>query len=390
MYQQPRSTIEGFAKMRYSEFGKTGKMVSAIGFGGMRFDLDKSPEANADLLKYAFDSGINYFDTAPGYCSDKSEELFGMGFKNIPRDKYFVATKLGPAHVANELEAYEKVKKSIERMGVGYIDFFYVWCIRRMANFELAMNNGLYDALLKCKAEGLIKHICFSSHQEGAGVRKIVETGLFEGVLLGVNILNFPYRWDGILAAEEHGLGVVAMNPLAGGLIPKNEDKLQFLASPGETPTEAALRFLVANPNITVALNGFTTREHIDTACRVADAEPMTAEDIARIKTHISGNMTRICTACGYCEECPENIPIPAYMQIYNDKAVFGKTDDEMISSMKFQHEWGLLVEPRGSAAACIACGRCEESCTQHLDIIDRLREVAEWEAKSQDINKAK
>ena len=77
-------------------------------------------------------------------------------------------------------------------------------------------------------------------------------------------------------------------------------------------------------------------------------------------------------------------------MQIYNDKAVFGKTDDEMISSMKFQHEWGLLVEPRGSAAACIACGRCEESCTQHLDIIDRLREVAEWEAKSQDINKAK
>ncbi|MFA6104048.1 MAG: aldo/keto reductase [Victivallaceae bacterium] len=376
--------------MRYSAFGKTGKMVSAIGFGGMRFDLTQTAEANADLVKYAFDKGINYFDTAPGYCDDKSEELFGIGFRKLPRDKYFVATKLMPVHVANELEAYEKVKKSVERMGVEYIDFFHVWCIRRMEHFDLAMNGGLYNALLKCKAEGLIKHICFSSHQEGAGVRKVVESGLFEGVLLGVNILNFPYRRDGVLAAKEHGLGVVAMNPLAGGLIPKNEDKLQFLASPGETPTEAALRFLVANPDITVALNGFTTTEHIDTACRVADAEPMTEEDIARIKAHISRNMTRICTACGYCEECPENIPIPAYMQIYNDKAVFGKTDEEMISSMKFHHDWGLLVEPRGSAAACIACGRCEESCTQHLDIMTRLREIAEWEAKSQELNKVK
>ena len=376
--------------MRYSAFGKTGKMVSAIGFGGMRFDLTQTAEANAGLVKYAFDKGINYFDTAPGYCDDKSEELFGIGFRKLPRDKYFVATKLMPVHVAGELEAYEKVKKSVERMGVEYIDFFHVWCIRRMEHFDLAMNGGLYNALLKCKAEGLIKHICFSSHQEGAGVRKVVESGLFEGVLLGVNILNFPYRRDGVLAAKEHGLGVVAMNPLAGGLIPKNEDKLQFLASPGETPTEAALRFLVANPDITVALNGFTTTEHIDTACRFADAEPMTEEDIARIKAHISKNMTTICTACGYCEECPENIPIPAYMQIYNDKAVFGKTDEEMISSMKFHHDWGLLVEPRGSAAACIACGRCEESCTQHLDIMTRLREIAGWEARSQELNKVK
>ncbi len=376
--------------MRYSEFGKTGKMVSAIGFGGMRFDLSKSPEANAALLKYAFDKGINYFDTAPGYCADKSEEIFGIGFKKLPRDQYFVATKLMPLHVTNELEAYEKIRKSISRMGIGYIDFFHVWCLRRMEHFEQAINGGLYNALLKCQAEGVVKHIVFSSHQNGAEIRKIIETGRFEGVLLGANILNFPYRWDGVLAARAHGLGVVAMNPLAGGLIPNNEDKLQFLASPGETPTEAALRFLAANPNISVALNGFTTAEHIDTACRVADAEPMTEQDIARIKAHISKNMTSICTACGYCEECPENIPIPAYMQIYNDKAVFGKQDDELVNSMKFHHEWGLLAAPRGRAADCIACGRCEASCTQHLNITARLKEIAEWEAKSQELNKTK
>jgi predicted aldo/keto reductase-like oxidoreductase len=376
--------------MRYSEFGKTGKRVSAIGFGGMRFNLKDAVENNAGLLQYAFDKGINYFDTAPGYCEDKSEEIFGLAFQKLPRDKYFVATKLMPMHVVSAAEAYEKVIKSIDRMGVGYIDFFHVWCIRRMEQFDQAINDGLYEALLKCKAEGLIKHIAFSSHQEGSGVRKVIESGLFEGVLMGINILNFPYRWDGVLAAKEHGLGVVAMNPLAGGLIPQNEDKLQFLASPGETPTQAALRFLVANPNITVALNGFTTREHIDAACRAADAEPMTEEDIARIKSHISKNMTRICTACGYCEECPQNIPIPSYMQIYNDKAVFGKSDEELIESMDFHHNWGLLAEPRGCAAACIACGRCEESCTQHLNITERLKEIAGWEAKSQELNKEK
>ncbi|MHB9140121.1 MAG: aldo/keto reductase, partial [Victivallaceae bacterium] len=160
--------------MRYSEFGKTGKIVSAIGFGGMRFNLKESAEDNAGLLQYAFDNGINYFDTAPGYCEDKSEDIFGLALKKLPRDKYFVATKLMPVHVASAQEAYEKVRKSIARMGVGYIDFFHVWCIRRMEHFDLAMDCGLYEALLKCKAEGLVKHIVFSSHQEGSGVRKVV------------------------------------------------------------------------------------------------------------------------------------------------------------------------------------------------------------------------
>ncbi len=94
-----------------------------------------------------------------------------------------------------------------------------------------------------------------------------------------------------MLAARKHGLGVVAINPLAGGLIPQNEDRLQFLASLGETPTEAALRFLIANENITVALNGFTTREQVDMACKVADnAEPMTDDELKNITARLSEN----------------------------------------------------------------------------------------------------
>ncbi|WP_211724915.1 aldo/keto reductase, partial [Klebsiella pneumoniae] len=62
---------------------KTGKMDSVVGYGGLRFDLEKSNQENADLVKYAYEKGINYFDTAPGYCDDRSEDIFGLAFRQM-------------------------------------------------------------------------------------------------------------------------------------------------------------------------------------------------------------------------------------------------------------------------------------------------------------------
>ena len=72
--------------MRYVEYGKTGKQVSVVGFGGLRFDLEKSDEENAKLVKYAYEKGINYFDTAPGYCDDRSEAIFGVAFREMMKE----------------------------------------------------------------------------------------------------------------------------------------------------------------------------------------------------------------------------------------------------------------------------------------------------------------
>lgn len=72
--------------MRYVEYGKTGKMVSVVGYGGLRFDLEKSNQENADLVKYAYEKGINYFDTAPGYCDDRSEDIFGLAFRQMIKE----------------------------------------------------------------------------------------------------------------------------------------------------------------------------------------------------------------------------------------------------------------------------------------------------------------
>ncbi len=369
--------------MRYTQYGKTGKQVSAVGFGGMRFDKQRSDQENAELVRYAASRGINYFDTAPGY--GRSEDIFGLAFREMPGE-YYVSTKVMPTDCSTAAKARKAVETSLGRMGLQKIDFFHVWCLRKMAHFELAMRpGGMYEGLLQCQEKGLIDHLVCSSHQPGGEIRQVLGSGKFEGITLGVNILNFPYRWDGVQAAVDGGLGIAAMNPLGGGLIPKHEKELAFLGRRDETPTEAALRFVVCCPQINVALVGFTDRQHVDLACRIAEraeplGEPLADAERAEIRQRLGRNMTSVCTACGYCKGCPQNIPVVSYMQVYNSKVLFSKTDAQMKKSLPFEHGFGLLVGRRADADACIECGVCEEACTQHLEIVDRLKEFAAWE----------
>ncbi len=365
-------------------FGHLGYDVSAVGFGGMRFDTTQSDAENADLVLYAVDQGINWLDTAPSYCDDRSEAIFGRTLRHLGprRSDVYLSSKGMPEACDTAGKARAAVEKSLRRLNTDYLDFYYVWCIRRLDEYESAMRpGGQYEGLLRCKEDGLIRHIVVSTHLRGPDVQTLLSNNEFDGVLLGVNLLNFLYRWDGVTAAHRQGLGVVAMNPLAGGIIPQNEQTLSFLADSGETPTEAALRFCIGCPHISVTLVGFSTREHIDVACRVAEqADPLTDEHIKRIHSRLSGTMDSLCTGCGYCMGlCPVGIPVAGYMQYYNDKLLTGKNDGEMVNTLGIQKQYGMLVgaPPAGD---CIACGRCETACTQHLDIIRRLNTIAQWE----------
>ncbi|MBT4821290.1 MAG: aldo/keto reductase [Lentisphaerae bacterium] len=366
--------------MKYTEYGTTGKQVSVVGFGGMRFDTSLPKEVNAELLHHANASGINYFDTAPGYCGDQSEDIFGEAFKDMP-GQFYASTKGSPESFDTADKARDAVRRSLDRLGLTKLDFYHVWCLRRMDHYDLAVRaGGQYEGLLRCQEEGLIDHIVCSSHQPGQDVVKILSKDEFEGVLLGVNILNFPYRWDGLLAAKEKGYGVVAMNPLGGGAIPRHEGAFSFLAQPGETPTEAALRFVIGCPYIDVGLVGFATKEHIDTACKVAEsATEMGSTELDALRANLTENLDQICTSCGYCRDCPKSIPIPSYMQYYNERVMFGKTDEEMRKGIQGQYRWGVLVDCDVRPEECIECGKCEEACTQHLPITQRLADLAEW-----------
>lgn len=373
--------------MRYVDYGKTGKKVSVVGFGGLRFDLDKSNEENAQLIKYAYEKGINYFDTAPGYCDDRSEDIFGVAFREMIKEgktDFYVSTKGKPKMFDTSEKAIAAVKRSIERLGVKKIDFYHVWCVRKMEHYELAMKKGgQYEGLLKCQEEGLIDHIVFSSHQPGDEVMEILDKNKFEGVTMGINILNFPYRFKGAEYAAKNGYGVVAMNPLSGGTIPKHSEELSFLAKQGETAIEAALRFNIGCPEITVSLIGFGKKQDIDDACKIVDEnEVYSKEDIEKIKNRLGENMNAICSGCGYCKVCPKEINTPAYMLFYNEKQMFKKTDKEMTELVYGLEYWNYTMNSKAQASECIACGKCESECTQHLPIIERLKEISKWESE--------
>ena len=176
--------------MIYKKYGKLDIDVSAVGFGGMQFDTKKPKEENAELLLYAYDKGINYFDTAPGYCDDKSEEIFGAGLKQMKavRDKIYIATKKMPTPQDTIESIVQAVAKSLKRLCIDKIDFFHVWCIRSIGQYEMAMApGGLYEGLLRCKEQGLIEHIVISTHLQGDEVKKLlrkVNLRVFYSVLI--------------------------------------------------------------------------------------------------------------------------------------------------------------------------------------------------------------
>lgn len=279
------------------------------------------------------------------------------------------------------------VKRSIERLGVDKIDFYNVWGLKNFTQYDACLKeDGQYEGLLECQRLGLIDHIVFSSHQPGDEVKKVLDERKFQGVTLGINILNYPYRWSGVSYAYEQGYGVVAMNPLSGGTIPAHEKELAFLADAGETPTEAALRFNINSPEITVSLVGFNDTNEIDVACAIADENKIfTKEKHQQILSNFGCVSEQMCTGCGYCKVCPKGINIPGYMLMYNEKQIFGKSDEEMQDIVYGLEYWNYNANTDGRAKDCISCKACEVQCTQSLSIIMRLEEIAKWEASRED-----
>lgn len=356
--------------MWYKPYGKTGKEVSVIGFGGMRFPKPAETEAMAEIVHYAHNKGINYFDTAPYYCDDKSEEIMGCAFKTMKRNTYYVSSKCGEADGGKFRASLEK---SLKRLGVDYVDFFHVWCLLWPNQLKERTDGGAIAAALKAKEEGLIKHVVVSTHLNGDDIAAVLDTGHFEGLTIGYNALNFPFRQKGLEAAQKHNIGVATMNPLGGGLIARNAERLGFLKAPGDrSVVEAALRFNVSQPAITMALVGFSGNQEIDQAvAAVENFTPYSAEHIEKVKAQISKSFDGFCTGCEYCLPCPANISIPRLMDGYNQK-ILGGNDQDVLNRLKWH--WNV---PASQAAECIQCGQCEDQCTQHLPIRERLAMIA-------------
>jgi hypothetical protein len=362
--------------MLHKTYGKTGKNVSVIGFGGMRFPSPQDIDANADLLLHAYNKGINYFDTAPYYCDDRSEESLGAAIKHFKPGTFFVSTKCSEA---DGRMLRESLERSLIRLGLSKIHFFHIWCLVRPGEWEERVKGGAVAAAFKAKEEGLVDHVVVSSHLQGDHIRDLLRREPIEGVTLGYCAINFPYRQAAVDAAAELGRGIATMNPLGGGIIPRESHRFEFLRGPRDrSVVEAALRFNISQPGITLALVGFSSKSQVDEACAaVENFVPYPATHIESVRGKILQSLDGLCTGCGYCMPCPSGVLIPQMMDAYNEKILGGGDSSRITDRLKWH--WRLTPE---DAKVCTLCGACEDQCTQHLPIQERLQEIAATEQK--------
>ena len=205
---------------------------------------------------------------------------------------------------------------------------------------------------------------------------KLIDTGYVESITLQYNIMNRQLE-EGIAHAGEKNVGVVIMGPVAGGRLGVDTEVLGNLIDTYRRVPELALRFVLANPNVTVALSGMSTMQHVEENLAIAAEEvSLSAEDTAAIAQQLDklkAMADLYCTGCEYCMPCPEQVAIPPVFDLYNQARVYGLWNDSRGKYAKFQR----IAPKRGMMAdACTQCGTCEDKCPQDIPIRKQLAEA--------------
>ena len=373
--------------MQYTEFGRTGIQVSRLGFGCMRFpsrEVDGKKvfdeEESIRMMHRAMELGVNYFDTAPGYCEKQSEIIVGKALKGR-RDKVYLSTKY-PSEEASGDDLERKLETSLKKLDTDYIDIYPRWGLSLKTFVErLDTPDGPMARARKLRDAGVIRHISFSFHDAPENMIEIIRRGegVFASVLCQYNLLDRANE-DAIAYAHEQGLGVTIMGPVGGGRLGAPSKVIQDLL-PGkvQSSAEMALRFVMNNRNVNIALSGMSSMDMVEENAAVAsNMEPLTQEEEARIAASLEENRRLAdlyCTGCNYCMPCPKGINIPEIFKMMNYHRVYGLTKFARDNYARIGKEPWLNFQ---NAAACVQCGACEKKCPQHLHIREQLRAAHE------------
>ena len=368
--------------MENRKFGNTGLMPSILGFGMMR--LKKRPDGTIDEewaiknLRNAIDNGLSYVDTA--YVYPDSERVTGLCLQDGYREKVTLATKMPVSMLKCEEDFDRILNEELERLQTDHIDVYLMHALsaERWACVE---KFKVIEKMEKAKAEGKIRHIGFSFHDNYETFRRILNA--YDGwefcqIMLNYMDVNFQAGMAGLKDAHEKGLAVVIMEPLRGGaLVNVPEDVEKMLP---KSPVESALDFLWNMPEVNVVLSGMGETEQVEQNMEYASrahAGMLTDEEVQallaagdRMRSHISIS----CTGCNYCNVCPKGIAIPDIFAMFNRS----QQDGDSVRSM---NEYRALEERNQSG--CIECGACAAACPQQINIPEELKKVHNrWGAK--------
>ncbi len=368
--------------MQYRAFGRTGCEVSALGFGCMRLPMREDQTVDRDraipMLLEAYRHGVNYYDTGKIYCNQDSERTLGEALHHMDRSKVHVSTKYSIEH-PTAADLRQKLEACLKLLDVAYVDFFHLWAISwRTYQTEYAVPSGPLEELHRAKDEGLVRHISFSFHSKPEDIVRIVDTGHFESMLCQYNLLDRANE-TGIRYAASKGLGVAIMGPVGGGRLGGSSHvtgRMLAGGKPVSTP-ELALRFVLANPSVSIALSGMSDLAQVRENCAVASRGSFLSEsELERIRQSAEENkrlMDLYCTGCGYCMPCPQDVNIPRAFDAMNHRRVWGL--EEAATNMYREIGTNAWVKGKG-ADACVECGECESKCPQKIAIVEQLKEV--------------
>ena len=369
--------IQNDEKMRYRPLGKTGLMVSALSFGCMR--LFEDMELNEKMLSKAIDYGINYFETTRGYCSGQCQQRTAPGIKG----KTSGVIVSGKAAISPDTTAYgfrKEIELQLEILGLSHFKFFQVGWFGWDRIGHLLKRGGVLDAIREAQDQGLIQRIGFTGHDTPDNFIKCIETGLFDSLTVPYNLINRSYE-PAISRAGELGVGVVAMCPVAGGMLASESSRIQTELGINMPTIQMALEFVLSNPNVSTVCSGMNTIEMLDQNVQIVkdfdpagDFNAKVCEGLDRMREAFGD---KFCTSCRYCMPCPEGLNIPYLMGLHQNWRVFG-IEDSVKLVLKRTEPGGETIPKWRDPSACVKCGKCETACPNQLGIIKAMEELSE------------
>jgi predicted aldo/keto reductase-like oxidoreductase len=382
--------------MLYRKLGENGPKVSILGFGCMRLPIKNGSQRAADrfdptktideekateLVHYALNQGVNYFDTAYPYHSGKSEPFLGKAVRDH-REKLMIATKL-PAWLIQGQNDFDKfLSEQLQRLDTGYLDFYLLHGLGRQT-WSKMKELGAFEFLDRIQADGRARRVGFSFHDDVRLFKEIVDAYDWALCQIQYNYLDRDYQAgrEGLEYAASRGLGVVVMEPLRGGRladpIPGEVQALWDSAPEKRSAVEWALRWVWNHPQVSIALSGMNSMDQLQENIEIASQagpnslSPSDLDLIDRVTGTYKKMLKIDCTACAYCMPCPQGVNIPQNLRLYNDLFLFNDPENTAFF-------YNRMLSPEQRAANCTECGECEERCPQHLGIREEMKKVHE------------
>ena len=362
--------------------------IFPIGLGCGRFPFPMSEtypsdfESAVDLVLYALDQGINYIDVGKGYSNGKAFSVLKEAFRRTDKP-FHVTVKVNVYDEHDTAEDYYKEALSVlNEMGLEKASHFLLWTLMDSRQFHRAIRkDGLYDTALRLKEEGRVEHIGASVHMRPDDIIEVIDSGLFEFILISYHLLNLLDMRRVLDRAYENGVDVLVMNPLYGGVIPENQELFEYAKFwDKETVVQASVRALLSHPAVKCVLAGASSCQQLDEyLSAVSDPAFDEHDKMERLRavTESAAGNNIFCSYCRYCADCPQKIPVPQIMNARNSLLMKNQNSGSFTAQFFFRTlNEKFNIEFKNSENPCVKCGQCERRCTQHLPIIQSVDEI--------------